>query len=108
MAADNRHELADFVIRRTFEPVLKVRMGDRSEADRRTLAQVQEIARSEIERYRGYDTAEKVVAHFRRDLQSPATKKVHAALRHLHLPTLEDFSEEFERKAHRLGVDAAS
>jgi hypothetical protein len=33
---------------------------------------------------------------------------VHAQLRHLHLPTIEDIEDEFEKKASELGVKASS
>jgi hypothetical protein len=45
---------------------------------------------------------------FKRDLSSTAAKKVHAELRNLKLPTIEDIRDEFEGKAHELGVHAES
>ena len=46
------------------------------------------------------------MSHFKRDLSSAPAKKVHAELRSLGLPTLEDVREPFERKARELGVGA--
>ena len=64
-------------------------------------------ARSEIERYRGYRSADEWVTNFKRDLSSSAAKKVNAELRALHLPTIEDIRDEFDAKASELGMCTA-
>ncbi|CCE06136.1 hypothetical protein BRAS3843_1600018 [Bradyrhizobium sp. STM 3843] len=106
--ADARQELADFVIRKAFDPVLHARPDGRSEADQRKLEHVQRATRSEIERYRNYGSAQEVATNFTRDLSSEPAKKVHAELRHLHLPTIEDIEDEFKQKAQDLGVRSSS
>ena len=56
--------------------------------------------------YRGYGSAEEVVTNFKRDLHSAPAKKIHAELKRLGLPTLNDIKDEFEAKARELGIDA--
>jgi hypothetical protein len=108
MAKGAKRELVDFLIDRAFNPVLEPKPDDRSEAERQKLRHVQDATRAEIERYRNYDSAGDVVTNFRRDLDSPAAKKVHTELKELHLPTLDDIRDEFEAKADELGVKAKS
>jgi hypothetical protein len=104
MSSDARRELVDFLVRRAFEPVLAARPDNRSEAEQRRLGHVQKATRAEIERFRGYGSANEVVVNFRRDLDSEPARKVHAELRSLGLPTLDDVRDEFEAKARDLGV----
>lgn len=103
-----QQELANFVISRAFNPVMRAKTDGRSEADRKSLEHVQKATRAEIERYRNYGSAEDVAVNFKRDLNSRAAKKVHAELRHLHLPTINDIKDEFEQKARDLGVKSSS
>ncbi|HLH12265.1 MAG TPA: hypothetical protein VKV77_10365 [Methylovirgula sp.] len=102
-----KQELAEFVIHKAFDPVMHARPDGKSAADQRMLEHVKRATQSEIERYRGYGSAEEVATNFKRDLNSAPAKKVHSELRHLHLPTIEDIREEFDRKAHALGVKAS-
>ena len=46
------------------------------------------------------------MVNFKRDLSSTPAKRVHAELKALDLPTLNDLREEFEQKARNLGLDA--
>jgi hypothetical protein len=45
------------------------------------------------------------VTNFKRDLHSRAAKKIHAELKALKLPIIDEFRDEFERKARDLGVN---
>jgi hypothetical protein len=104
MPADAKRQLVDFHIKRAFDPVMKAKLDGGSEADHKKLKDVQDATRSQIERYRDYDSAREVVVNFRRDLDSRAAKKVHAELKQLHLPTINDIRDEFEKKAADLHV----
>ncbi|WP_225769499.1 hypothetical protein [Inquilinus sp. Marseille-Q2685] len=104
---DAREKLVDFVTRRAFDPVLKAQAEGRSEAEKRKLEHAQEATRTEIERYRGYGSAKEVVVNFKRDLDSEPARKVHAELKALGLPTVNDIRDEFESMAKELGVDAS-
>jgi transcriptional regulator of NAD metabolism len=108
MVTDNRRTLVDFLVRKAFDPVMHARPDGRSEAEQKKLDHVRDATRKEIERYRGYASAREVVTNFRRDLHSRAAKKVHAELKSLHLPTLDDIREEFEAKVQELGVKGRS
>jgi hypothetical protein len=108
MPADSKHQLAEFVIEKAFEPVMRARPDGRPEAERRALQHVQDATRSQIERYRAYGSAAEVVTNFKRDLNSSAAKKVHTQLRKLHLPTIEDIRDEFEAKASQLRIKASA
>lgn len=103
-----QQELAEFVISRAFDPVMRAKPDGKSEADRRTLDHVKQATQAEIERYRGYGSAREVAINFKRDLSSAAAKKVHAQLRHLRLPTINEIKAEFEDKARQLGVEHSS
>ena len=104
MAANSKRQLAEFVIEKAFEPVMRAKRDGKSDAEGRTLQHVQQATRAEIERYRGYKSAAAIATNFRRDLNSAAAKKVHAQLRRLHLPTIEDIRDEFEDKVRELGI----
>ena len=108
MAERNGRVHLESMSNRRFEsikPVLDAKPEGRSDRDRQKLADVQRATRAEIDRYRGYGSAEELVVNFKRDLHST---KIHAELRQLGLPTLEDVRDEFERKAQELGVGAGS
>lgn len=107
MAQDARQQLIDWLEAKAFEPVLRARAHDRSDADRAKLAHVQDATRAEIERFRSYRSAEEVIVNFKRDLHSTAAKKVHAELRALGLPVINDLRDAFERKASELGVEGS-
>jgi len=85
---------------------MKAKPDGRSESERRKLRDVQEATRAEIERFRDYDSAREVLVNFRRDLNSEPAEKIHAELRELNLPTVNDIRDEFEKKAEELGVKA--
>lgn len=108
MSADKKQELLAIVERKAFDPVMRAKPDGRSDADRKKLEHVQKATAAEIERYRAYGSAEELVTNFKRDLHSRAAKKVHAELRSLDLPTLEDVREAFERKAGDQGVHGTS
>lgn len=105
MPSDAKQQLVDFLIDRAFDPVMKADAEGRSDENKRRLKDVQEATRSEIERFRGYDSAKEVVVNFRRDLDSDPAKKVHADLKALDLPTLNEIRDEFEHKASELGIE---
>ena len=105
MAKDAKGELVEFLVRKAFEPVLQAKPGaGHSDADKTKLEHVQKATRAEIERFRGYGSAEDVAINFKRDLNSEPAKKVHSELKALGLPTIGDVRDAFERKAHELGV----
>ena len=104
MAKDAKIELVELVMRKAFDPVLRASPAHRSKADQDRLEHVKDATRAEVGRYRGYRSAEDVVVNFKRDLHSEPAKRVQAELKALHLPTLHDVREEFERRADDLGV----
>lgn len=104
MPGDAREQLLEFLEERAFNPVMRASAEGRSEADKRKLAEVQAATKAEIDRFRGYGSAHEIVKNFKRDLDSEPAKKIHAELRTLRLPVINDFKDEFERKADALGV----
>lgn len=106
MSADAREELVDIVVHKALDPVMRKSASGLSDADRTKLEHVQRATKAEIERYRGYGSAQEVVVNFRRDLSSDAAQKVHRELEALHLPTIRDIRDEFEARADELGVKA--
>src|SRR2546421_13011878 len=87
-----------------FDPVLTTRPTGRSETDRAKLEHVQKATRAEIARLRDYRSAKDALVNFRRDLGSAPARRVHVELHALGLPTINDFRDEFERRAETLGV----
>ena len=107
MASDAKRQLVEFLIDRAFDPVMKAKPEGRSDAEKKKLKHVQEATRAEIERFQRYGSAKDVVENFKRDLNSDPAKKVHADLKALNLPTLNEIKDEFETKASELGVDTS-
>lgn len=108
MTADKKGELLWLVTSKAFDPVMRAKPDGRLQSETDRLEHVQQATRAEIERYRGYKSAEALVTNFKRDLHSAAAKKIHAELRRLGLPTIEDIKDEFEQKARELGVHGGS
>lgn len=104
MADRRKDELVRFLEQHAFRPVLNAKPDGRSEADKKKLDHVQKATRAEIERFYKYGSAEEVVTNFRRDLDSQPAKRVHAELRSLHLPTIHDIRNAFERRAKELEI----
>jgi hypothetical protein len=103
MVDSKKDELVRFLEERAFKPVLNAKPKGRSEAEQKKL-EVQKATRAEIERFHNYGSAQEVVTNFRRDLDSEPAKRIHAELRSLDLPTLNDVRDEFERRAEELSV----
>jgi hypothetical protein len=102
--ADKKDELVRFLEERAFKPVLNARPKGRSEAEQKKLQHVQKATHAEIGRFHKYRSAQEVVTNFKRDLDSEPARRIHAELRSLGLPTINDVSEEFERRAEELGL----
>jgi len=90
--------------RTAFKPVLNAKPKGRSQAEQKKLEHVQKATRTEIERFHNYSSAKEVVTNFRRDLSSEPARRIHAELRSLGLPTINDLRDEFEKRAEELGV----
>lgn len=101
MAKGKSDELAEFIISRAFDPVMQAKPDGRSDSDKNKLEDMQRATGREIERYRNYGSREEVVTNFKRDLHSEPAKKVHAQLRRLDLPTIEDIRDEVMQRAGR-------
>ncbi|WP_137389624.1 hypothetical protein [Rhodoligotrophos defluvii] len=104
MASDAKAKLVDFLDRKAFEPVLRADPDRYSESQRAKLEDVKRATESERERFRNYESAEKVYQMYRDDLSSEPAQEVDRELRDLNLPTLKDVREEFEQLAEELGV----
>jgi len=101
MSPDATTELVDFIVHRSFYPVLMV---NRVGPDRAIIEHVQEAVRAEIARYRSYRSIEEVIASFKRDVKErPAN--IYSDLKLLHLPVISDLKDEFESKARQLGFE---
>jgi hypothetical protein len=93
MSDNAKEKLVDFIVSRALEPVMKAKADGRPEAEQRKLKHVQDATGAEIARYRHYGSAKEVVVNFRRDLDSRPAGKVHAELKALHLPTINDIRD---------------
>ena len=97
---DARNQLIDFIAHRAFYPVLMV---DRVGPHRALIEHVQAATRAKIDRLRSYSSAEEVIDNFERDFRSRTAQDITSELKLLHLPTIDDLRDEFERKARELG-----
>jgi hypothetical protein len=102
MARDTKSELVDFLVHRTFYPVL---MAQRAGPHKAKIEHVQDATRTEIERFRSYGSIKDVAVNFERDLRLRPASSIRSDLRLVSLPVLGDVHEEFERKARELGFD---
>ncbi len=96
----NKQELVDFLEKRVFRPVLDAKPEDYPESKRDDLLDVQRSTRSEVQRFRNYESAEQVKDMYRDDLSSKAAKDVQRKSRELGLPTLPEVRDEFEKLAN--------
>lgn len=97
-----RNELVDFIIHRAFYPVL---MADRAGPHRAMIEHVQAATRAEIDRFRGYGSAEEVIDGFERGFRSRPARDIHSKLKLLDLPVIDDLRDDFEHKVRELGLD---
>ena len=104
MRRDARGELVEFLFHNAFYPVLMANREGQPDYEKTQLKHVQNATYADIERFRGYASAEEVIANFKRDLSSKPGQRSYAELKALKLPVINDLQEEFERKAHELGV----
>ena len=101
--ADARQQLLDFLEKKAFQPVMRAKPEKYPENKRDKLEDVQRSTEKEIERFRGYRSADDLITNFKRDLESAPAKKVHRTLHELGLPTLPELREDFEALAEKLG-----
>ena len=100
---DARQQLLDFLEKRAFQPVMRADTRKYPENKRDKLQDVQRATQKEIERFRGYPSADDLITNFRRDLKFGAGKEVHRTLHELGLPTLPELRDDFEALAEKLG-----
>ena len=104
MPHDAKDALVGYLKKRAFDPVLNAHADGRPEAEKRRLEDVQRRTREEVERFERYGSAHEVYVNFKRDLDSTPAKRVHADLKSLGLPTINDIAGDFENEARKLGV----
>lgn len=101
---DAKKQLFEFLDQKAFQPVLKANEGDVPENKRDKLEHVKRATASERERFQNYESAEKIYQMYHDDLSSGAAEDVNRDLRDLNLPRLADFQEQFDSRAHNLGI----
>jgi hypothetical protein len=106
MSHDARQQLLELIDRKVFNPILNASLDDYTDEKRRALLQdLQQTTRRTKQRYHEfYKTAQEVRDNYRDDLSSSAAEKAQRQSRTLHMPTLDDIKDDFERLADRLGV----
>jgi hypothetical protein len=101
--SDGKEKLIHFLEEKAFFPVVRADASNYANDKREQLKDLQQRTQREIERFRGYRSADEVVVNFKRDLSSQPAKKVHQQLKDLGLPSLPDVREDFESLAGKLG-----
>jgi hypothetical protein len=93
----SKQDLLHFLDRRVFDPILHASPNHYGEADQKKLTDVQDRTRSEKERFHHYRDAQEITENYKRDLHSPAAKRVNDELEHLELPTLPSVKAEIQK-----------
>lgn len=94
-----KNELLTFLDKHVFHPILNARSNRYGEKQRKELRELQRLTEEEKARFHGYDSAERIVAVFREQVQSDLARPMHSRLRDLGLPALPDIREPFLRLA---------
>ena len=95
----NKAELLKFLDHHVFDPILKARADKYSDADQKTLQDVQNRTKSEKDRFHHYSGVKEIVDNYKSDLHSSTAKRVNSELEKLKLPTLPSVEKEFLRVA---------
>jgi hypothetical protein len=96
----NKQELVHFLERKVFDPILRAKPEDYNANERKALEHVRKATEAEKDRYRHYGSADEVILNFKRDLHSPAAKKIDSELSRLKLPSLPEVKDEFLKLAN--------
>lgn len=101
----NRKKLVEFIDKKAFDPILKTPPDRFSGKDREKFEHVREKTENEKKKFHNdYKTADEVKANYLQNVRSSAARKVNKDLKHLGLPTLPQYKEEFMALCDRLGV----
>ena len=102
---DKREELLKFIDKNAFDPILKTSPKNLSDKDREMLEDVQRKTENEKKQFHTeYKTVQEVKKNYLSDVRSKAAVKVNKELKHLGLPTLPDFKDEFMNLCNKLEV----
>ena len=95
----SKTELLDFLDKHIFHRILHASERDLGTKQREDLEDLKKRTQAEMGRFHGYDSAERVVAMYKDDLDSDRTRAVNARLQDLGLPRFVDVKEEFLKLA---------
>jgi hypothetical protein len=97
-------KLFDVLDKGAFQPVLRASENDIPENKRDKLEHVKRATESERERFKNYETAERMYQMYRDDLSSGAAESVNRDLGDLDLPKLADCQQQVENTARELEI----
>ena len=102
-AADKK-KLLYFLDRKVFDPVLEKTEDDYdTDSKKKKFEEVKKSIEEEKQRFHNEETAEDIKRHFQHNLKSEPAQKVYSNLKHLDLPRLPQFKEEFYELCEKLG-----
>lgn len=105
MSDDKRKQLLDFIDKKAFDVVLKADPKKYDEDDRKKLEDIQRKTENEKKQFHNdYKTAKDVKEGYLSDVRSEAAKKVNKELKHLKLPILPEFKDDFMKLCDKIGV----
>lgn len=94
-----KDDLLAVLDKHVFHPTLNAREDRYDEKQRQELRELQRRTEEEKARFHGYDSAERIVAVYREEINSELARPMNSRLKDLGLPTLPDVREQFLRLA---------
>lgn len=91
----NKEELLDLLDKRVFHPTLNAKAERYDEKQRKELRELQRRTEEEKARFHGYDSADRIVAVFREEVNSDVARPMNGRLKDLGLPTWPDVRDQF-------------
>lgn len=95
----SKQELLDYLDKHVFFRILHATERDLGTKQREDLEDLKKHTQDEMGRFHGYDSAEKIVAMYKEEVQSETHKAFNARLQDHNLPRFVDVSDEFLKLA---------
>ena len=90
-----KDELLALLDKQVFHPTLNAREDRYDEKQRKELRDLQRRTEEDKARFHGYDSAERIIAVYREEINSETSRPMNARLKDLGLPSLPDVREQF-------------
>lgn len=103
--ADKREQLLDFIDKKAFDPIINAKADNYSGKDKEKFEHVKEKTKNEKAKFHNdYKSAGEVKDNYLDNIRSEVAKKLNGDIRHLGLPTMPEFKDDFMKLCDKLGV----